>query len=239
MLAKKNETQPDAIKAYKKALNILKEHPTETNFTKDNQFVTGANIESIHRELIQLLSKNNTESEFRKQVEKSFTEHLYAELQSYLNAQNWQEADDLTYRLILTLAKREKEKSLEYDSMNSLSCPDLQRIDKLWVSNSHSRFGFSVEKEILIKTGNRLGIKPEQLNDKDYKKYLQFAKAVGWYEGGAVNDYVSNWELIKGIKGNLSKYRGSIPYKGGRFKTPGAAWKRKITFFSRVATCKL
>ncbi len=235
LLAQNKETQK-AIESYKTAFNILKDHPKETDFTKDNQLVTAENITSVHRGLIELISENKTESKLRKQVEKSLTEHLYAQLEYYLKTKKWKEADDLTYWLILTLAKREKEGSLIYDSMNSLSCPDLQRINQLWVSNSDKRFGFSVQKKILINTGNRLGIKPDQWNDKDQLNYLRFAKAVRWYDDSA---FVSYLELIKGIQKNPSLYIGSLPYRGGTSKTPGNRAKQKTQFFSRVATCKV
>lgn len=217
MLARKEQTQK-AIEAYTKAFNILKEHPKETDFTKDNQFVTGANITSVHRNLIELLSKNNTELDLKRKVEQSLTEHLYAQLENYLNVKNWQQADYQTYRLMLNIAKGEKQGFLDYDQINTFSCPDLQRIDKLWF-NSDNRFGFRVQKEIWINTGNRLGIKLEQWNDKDYENYYRFAKAVGWYDDkvksettGSRGQYVEYDKLIEGIKSHPSEYRGSLPY---------------------------
>lgn len=246
LLAQKEQTQK-AIEAYTKAFNILKEHPKETDFTKDNQFVTGANITSVHRSLIKLLSKNNTELDLKTKVkvEQSLTEHLYAQLENYLKVKNWQQADYQTYLLMLNIAKREKEEYLDYDQINTFSCPALQRIDKLWVSNSDNRFGFRVQKEIWLETHNRLGIKLDQWNDQDRKNYLQFARAVRWYDkvreetgdsrGASV---VSYDELIAGIKNNPKRYRGSLPIWVGIDSQKGGA-SEILSFFSRVATCKL
>ncbi|WP_208354477.1 hypothetical protein, partial [Aetokthonos hydrillicola] len=40
----------------------------------------------------------------------------------------------------------------------------------------------TIQKEIWIKTGNRLGIKLEQWNGEDYKNYIRFSQAVGWLD---------------------------------------------------------
>ncbi|MDF5722028.1 MAG: AAA-like domain-containing protein [Rhizonema sp. PD37] len=213
-LAQKNKPE-QAIEADKKAFNILKKHPKETDFTK-NQFITGGNITSIHRDLIQLLSKNNTESDLRKQVEQSLTKHLYTQLEDYLKNKKWQEADYQTSQLMLNIAKREE--YLDENSIESFSCPDLRRIDNLWF-NSDKRFGFRVQKEIWIRTGNRLGIKPDDFNNLDITNYLRFAKAVGWYddkvrengERSRGDAWVSSYkELLEGIKKN-PKRRGTLP----------------------------
>ncbi|MBR8839572.1 MAG: AAA-like domain-containing protein [Stigonema ocellatum SAG 48.90 = DSM 106950] len=227
LLAQKNENH-QAIKSYTKAFNILKQHPKETDFTQDNQFVTAENIASVHRGLIELLSKNNTELELRKEVEKSLTQHLYTQLKYSFNAKNWKAADIQTSGLMLNIAKREKEGFLDYDQINSFSCPDLKKIDQLWFDNSNKRFGFRVQKEIWRHTGNRLGIKPEDWTSKDSENYLRFAKEVGWYNdkktkdaeaGGSRGDgwIVSYEELLEGIKRNpsLSELRRTV----GRYKT--------------------
>ncbi len=148
------------------------------------------------------------------------TQAKYAQVEYYLNAKNWQAADIQTSQLMINIAKREKEGYLDYDSINTFSCPSLKRIDQLWVSNSNKRFGFSVQKEIWIQTGNRLGIKPEQWNDNDKENYKRFSRVVGWYddnkvrvnETGSSGDFVSYDELLSRIKTNpLLSPRGSLP----------------------------
>ncbi|MEH2247957.1 GUN4 domain-containing protein [Nostoc sp.] len=139
------------------------------------------------------------------------TEHLYAQIENYLKAENCLAANIQTSRLMLNIAKKEKEQYLKPEDINSFSCADLQRLNRLWVANSHNRFGFSVQKEIWINQGNQLDI---ILKGDDYKTYLQFAKAVGW---ASVRDnettkaeYVSIEDLILRIKNN-QKLRGSLP----------------------------
>ena len=235
-----------AIEFYKTAFNILQAHPQETDFTKDNQLLTGENIESVHRALIELLSESNTEQGFKKQVEQSLTQHLYAQLEYFLKTKNWEAADGKTSQLMFNIAKREEQGYLDDDQLNSFSCPNLQRIDQLWVSNSDKRFGFSVQKEIWIKTGNRLGTKLSNWTNKDVKNYLQFAKAVGWYNdklesttNRSRGDYVNYRDYQKRIKQNSTFGYGGLPTSVGR--DPYGRDIRVIRFviFSRTATCKL
>ncbi|MEH2087142.1 AAA-like domain-containing protein [Nostoc sp.] len=209
-LAQNKQTQ-NAIAYYTKAFNILKAHPNQTDFTKNNQLLTGENIESVHRSLIKLNPHNDT-----KGVKASLTKHLYTQLEYFLKNKNWEAADTETYKLMVNIAKREKEQYLDLNSINNFSCSDLQRIDQLWISNSDKLFGFSVQKKIWIDTKYRLGVKPEDWNDKDLENYLRFAKAVGWYNASKQNEssegyYVSYSEVIKGIKDNPLRYRGALP----------------------------
>ncbi|MEH2011730.1 AAA-like domain-containing protein [Nostoc sp.] len=199
-----------AIESYTTAFHILTIHSSETDFTKDNQLLTGENIESVYRSLIKLNPQD-------KEVEKTLTKHLYAQLEYFLKAKNWKSADRETSQLMLNIAKRDEQGYLDYDNINNFSCPDLQKIDHLWV-NADNRFGFSVQKEIWIKTGNRLGIKPEDWNNLDDKNYIQFAKAVGWYDEKGTGDnqalnergFVSSDELYKRIENSVG-LRGSLP----------------------------
>ncbi|MBD2441614.1 GUN4 domain-containing protein [Nostoc sp. FACHB-110] len=207
------DKQPQkAIEAYSQAFNILKNHANETDFTKDNQLLTGENIESVYRRLREL----NPQDE---EVELALTKHLYAQLEYFLKAKNWEAADQKTYELMLNIAKREKEGYLDDEQINSFSCPDLQKIDKLWVkADKDKRFGFSVQKEIWIKTGNRLGVKVEDWTDKDYENSYKFARAVGWYDdkqedttSPSRGSFVSYDIQIKRIKENSAYGRGGLP----------------------------
>ncbi|WP_414755833.1 AAA-like domain-containing protein [Anabaena sp. CCY 9910] len=186
LLAQNGKTQ-EAIESYSKAFKILKAHRNETDFTKDNQLLTGENIESVYRSLRDL---NHQDKDF----EASLTQHLYAQLEYYLKAKNWEAADSETNKLMLNIAKREKEGYLNYEQINNFSCPDLQTINDLWYSNSDKRFGFSVQKKIWIHNGNRLGIKLEDWTPKDTENYLRFARRLGWsnYQAGNIANEIIN-----------------------------------------------
>lgn len=206
-----NKQTHKAIKSYKEAFNILKTHPKETDFAKDNQLLTGETIERFYRNLRELMPQD-------KEVEASLTQHLYAQLAYFLKVKNWEAADGETYKLMLNIAKREKARYLDYEQINNFSCPDLQRIDQLWVSYSDKLFGFSVQKEIWISTNNRLVTKPEEWTDKDTKNYENFAKRVGWdgyinqeQKGSSRDSLVIYDELINSIKDDPISYRGRLP----------------------------
>ncbi|QIR38217.1 hypothetical protein HCG51_16860 [Tolypothrix sp. PCC 7910] len=243
-----------ARESYKSAFEILNRYPEQTSpFTKSNQLLTTKDIEAIHRGLINLLSTNTTAAELRERVEKSLTQHLYAQIEYSLKAENWRAADLQTYQLMLNIAKREKDEYLDIDSINNFSCPNLQKIDQLWV-NSDKRFGFSVQKAIWISTGNRLDIKPEERNDKDVENYYRFATAVGWYydkktsdeeTGGRGVGFVSYDELLKRIKEDPTYGRGSLPLpvvKGGVWSNEGG-WVGVVydssSFALRLVKCNI
>jgi tetratricopeptide (TPR) repeat protein len=207
LLAQKKQNQ-EAIESYSKAFNILKSHPNDTDFTKTNQLLTGENIESVYRSLRKLNPQD-------KEVELALTEHLYAQLENFLKAKNWEAANEKTDQLMLNIAKRKAHEILDYQYINSFSCSDLQKIDQLW-NKADKRFGFKVQKNIWISTANRLGIQTDNWTDKDYKNYVRFAKTVGWYgtdkqDGSSRNSWLSDKELVQSIIQNPSSYKGGLP----------------------------
>ncbi|MEH2009520.1 AAA-like domain-containing protein [Nostoc sp.] len=248
-LEAQNKNYPEAIRAYSKAFNILKNYPNQTDFTKDNQLLTGENIESVYRDLIKLTSQNYTELELRKQVEKSLSKHLYAQLEYFLKAKNWKAADEKTSRLMLNISKREEEEQLDRGSINNFSCQDLQKIDQLWV-NADNRFGFSVQKEIWnrLRNNTEAGTTNDFLTP-DYRNYLRFAKAVGWYDDkgngeyqparSTIGDVISLDELYKRVKDPSFGHKGSLPIGLDMYYITAGRWQRLVIFFSRVATCKV
>jgi serine/threonine protein kinase len=96
----------------------------------------------------------------------------YSTLQNYLKAGKWKEADEETRRVMLAVAKREKEGWLDTNSIDNFPCEDLRTIDQLWVKYSNGRFGFSVQKRIYQSLGGTTKWKSE-IWDK-------FGDKVGW-----------------------------------------------------------
>jgi hypothetical protein len=77
----------------------------------------------------------------------------YRKLRYLLVKGKWKEADQETARLMLAVAKREKEGWLDPESIDNFPCADLLTIDQLWVKYSNGRFGFSVQKQIYQSLG--------------------------------------------------------------------------------------
>ncbi|OKH37316.1 hypothetical protein NIES2119_13775 [[Phormidium ambiguum] IAM M-71] len=99
----------------------------------------------------------------------------YQKLRDLLKAGNWREADQETARVMLKVARREKEVWLDDKHIENFPCTDLRTIDRLWVKYSNGRFGFSVQKRIWESVGG----KPGEWGGEIYNK---FCDRVGWYE---------------------------------------------------------
>ena len=90
----------------------------------------------------------------------------YTQLRKLLIAQDWQEADRETARVMLQASGQEERDWLDWDDMQRLPSTDLYTIDQLWLKYSKGKFGFSLQKKIWLSVGG----KPEYYNDKIYKK---------------------------------------------------------------------
>lgn len=94
----------------------------------------------------------------------------YTELRKYLNHQEFRKADLETARLMLRVARREQEGFFELKDVQNFPVLDLATINKLWLYGSKGRFGFSVQKQILM------GLK--QVDNPNYLK--SFIKTLEW-----------------------------------------------------------
>jgi len=98
----------------------------------------------------------------------------YSELEKLLKAQEWRKADELTAKHMLKVANRESQGYLDGASIKAFPCEDLRTIDQLWVHYSNSKFGFSVQKNLWLECGGKLG-------RYDYDVWKKLAVKVGWY----------------------------------------------------------
>ena len=256
---------PKAIKLYTEAFNIIKKNPYKTNPFNKDAIITIRNIESVHRELIDLLDllENRNQANFKQQVKKSLKQYFLAELEYLLKTKKWIEADTRTTGILFFITNSENKKiheRLTAQQIKNLSCLDLKQIDNLWIRHSKGHFGFSVQHKIWLDTANRLeGIQPRR------EDYLRFASAVGWYQED-LDQWMSYGEYIDRIRKQYqdvnTPIRGGIPMEPAshiarwtmRRKALGRShWRhtrtynttdtRQVTraraFFSRIATCKL
>ncbi len=120
------------------------------------------------------------EAELRE-LQSNVQNQLYQSLENYLQNEQWREADEETYKVILKVADREEQGWLDPDSIDNFPCEDLRIIDRLWVNYSKGKFGFSVQKEIYESLGGT----------KDYneKVWKNFCERIGWRKGGNYLDY--------------------------------------------------
>jgi AAA-like domain/GUN4-like len=193
ILAKQNNGNKKEIEFYQQAfdsLNHLKQQTKNQNnleisppFNSNipTKLLSKENIEAFHREYLTLLS-DKTDKEQRERVRQSLKKHFYDDLHKLLTNKKWQEANIRTWSLLLYSIDKEDQGYFQGEDINKLFCKDLKQIDNEWLLASSKRFGFSVQKDIYLKTDNKLIINEEEFtknfNDKNYQR---FATRVGWY----------------------------------------------------------
>ena len=144
----------------------------------------------------------------------------YRKLRDFLAQGKWKEADAETGRVMLAVAKREKEDGLDANSIDNFPCEDLRTIDQLWVKYSGGRFGFSVQKRIYQSLGGT--------REYDREIWEKFGDKVGWRKGG-------DWLYYSDITFDKKAPEGHLPNRGFPIRRRGDVG----CFFSRVETCRL
>jgi serine/threonine protein kinase len=124
----------------------------------------------------------------------------YRKLRDYLAQGKWKEAEKETTRVMLAVAKREKEGWLNTNSIDNFPCEDLRTIDQLWVKYSDGRFGFSVQKRIYQSLGGT--------RKYDREIWEKFGDKVGWRKGG-------DWLYYKDITFDKKAPEGHLPFPEG------------------------
>ena len=155
----------------------------------------------------------------------------YTKLKNYLAQGKWKEADAETTRVMLAVAKREKEGWLNSESIYNFRCEDLRTIDQLWVKYSDGRFGFSVQKRIYQSFGGT--------RNYDEKIWNDFGDRVGWRKGG-------DW-LYKDITFDKKAPEGHLPVNVAGMRSAEAEGINReyliqllwLLVWRGVETCKL
>jgi serine/threonine protein kinase len=117
-------------------------------------------------------------------------------LKDLLAADNYREADRVTWQLMLRIARREEQKDLNLKAIENFPDEQLQEIDRLWQTYSQGRFGFSIQKQIY----QSLGGSPRF----DYELWIQFCERIGWYAN-------NNWLNYSDLNFAASALPGHLP----------------------------
>ncbi|MGB5593735.1 MAG: GUN4 domain-containing protein, partial [Crocosphaera sp.] len=110
-----------------------------------------------------------------------------------LASQQWQAADGETYKVMLEVANSQKS-YLSLEDIQNFPVEELRIIDRLWVDYSNGHFGFTVQKQIWLDCGGKIG-------KYDYKAYERFCDRVGWRKNGnwlSYSDYTFNTNALQG-----------------------------------------
>lgn len=104
----------------------------------------------------------------------------YSYLRDLLKAQNFKAADYETYLRMLEVVGRKEGDWIGNDEFLRFPCTDLNTIDRLWMSYSEGRFGFSMQNQIYVQCGAALN--GQYPGDRIWRK---FGDRVGWRINGS------------------------------------------------------
>ena len=161
-------------------------------------------------------------------------EKCYAQLEQYMAAGDWKEADMYNYRLMIQVLHKRYDDYFSAEELITFPCADLLRIDRLWTTHSQGRFGFSVQRDIYVECG---GVLDGEFSEKPFVRFIQ---AVGWCKAGA-KQYDTWREVIE--EDWLRDYDqfifSSEKGVGGHLPVGVVCGARGVCLFSRIQTCEL
>jgi hypothetical protein len=73
---------------------------------------------------------------------------ILREIESLLQSSEWKIADEKTSFLLCKFLNHSDDDLISVEEVHLLSCQILEEVDRLWVQNSHGRFGFSVQRKV-------------------------------------------------------------------------------------------
>ena len=108
----------------------------------------------------------------------------YSPLQQYLLNESFEDADRFTSSKLRELAgeRAVKRGYVYFSEVESIPCPDLSTLNKLWIVYSRGKFGFTVQAKILDSVGGR---------------YDKLWPRIGWKKDGVWTRYPKsfNWSI--------------------------------------------
>lgn len=100
----------------------------------------------------------------------------YRQLRQLLAARRWKEADVETRKILLQVSGRSEAGWMRAEDFKQFPCEDLCMLDRLWVTYSKGRFGYSVQKQVWESIGGKV--------DLDYTIWCRFGDRLGWRRNG-------------------------------------------------------
>ncbi|MBE9179866.1 GUN4 domain-containing protein [Oculatella sp. LEGE 06141] len=167
--------------------------PTQTSLHTDNMLYVYGVPDSSHHQTA-TLSENGQFYVLRKAIHPR-----YAKLLNYLASASWREADQETYRLMITTVGKRDGQWFDRADLENFPCEDLRTLDQLWVQYSNGKWGFSVQKRIWQECNS-----PMEYNDD----WETFGDRVGWrkeerwrdsnsltynFQNSSVGEFPSRW----------------------------------------------
>ncbi|ELR99363.1 GUN4 domain-containing protein [Gloeocapsa sp. PCC 73106] len=150
----------------------------------------------------------------------------YDRLADLLAREQWRQANDQTFDLLLQVSGRNAQGWMDLESFKTLACADLQIMDRLWTESSGGHFGFSVQLPIFLETGN----KPGRLIDDG--AFDLFGDQIGWRKD-------SDWVVFKeNLVFSLEAPEGHLPNPRQQYEVGGNRLQF-TTFAQRLVECEI
>lgn len=177
------------------------------------------------------MSQANTEIEQLKEKIAILEEKLllvsnvyrYETLQNLLKEKKWLEADQETVKLILVIAGQAQLENLRPEEINNLDCSELQVIDRLWLTYSDNRFGFSIQAKMY----QDLGGSEQTTIEQDAELIEQWGDKLGWRKSG-------KWLKCSDLDYSEDALKGGLP--GLWWNSPYGS-KMTNYFLARLMRC--
>jgi len=172
-----------------------------------------------------LLSKDSELAESSGYIHTTNMPQAFLKLNSLLQAQNFKEADLETERVILAVAKRERQGYLRKEDAEKFPCKELRNIDKLWLKYSGRKFGISVKQQIYHSLGGT----------KEFKSnvWRSMGERVGWMDGAGL--WLNWWDL----NFTQTALSGHLPHLVGKHLPHNGVCCLVVDGVSIVLTCVL
>jgi hypothetical protein len=133
----------------------------------------------------------------------------YDKLLSFLASASWREADEETYRLMITTVGKKEGEWFHHVDLENFPCEDLQTLDQFWTKYSNGKWGFSVQKQIWQDCGS-----PTDYNEG----WEEFGERIGWHTDG-------NWSSYNNLSFDLDKSpQGELPWCDVKRVTKEGGW---------------
>jgi hypothetical protein len=158
----------------------------------------------IYKQTEKRLNLSIAEQKALEGVKQSVTDSRYQKLEDYLKNKQWYEADQETYRLMITAVGKEDGQWFSIEDLKEFPSDELLAIDKLWVEYSKKHgfeFGFSVQKQIYVECGGIL-----DFSYPSSEIWVKFCDRTAWKSEGKWVDYLDQF-----FKNNFMSVKGHLP----------------------------
>lgn len=148
--------------------------------------------------------------------------YRYQKLRDFLEAGNWQEADQETTRIMLEIMNKNSLDDIIPDQIMIFPCSALSLLDQLWMSYSKDRFGFSVQQQIYTRLGGN-----DDVSNIDMKVLQAMEAEFGW----SVNHQLLDYEDL-----DFSSEAPVGCHPSGWWRSPYGG-KMAVYFIARLISC--